>query len=158
MNDTQTTESPAASSTRQEDFDSTVTLTAAPEVVFDALTTPVGLAGWWAPVTGDCLAGGELTFTFGGTTAIMRVDEADRPSTVRWTTMVCEPLPDWVGSTLNFTISADGSGGSVLHFRHAGLRVLECFDMCSNAWTGYLRSLADYVESGTGTPFGSAAK
>lgn len=158
MIDTETETSPVAASTPNADFDSTVLLNARPEVIFDALTTPAGLACWWAPVSGDGLAGGELTFTFGGTKAIMRVDEADSPSTVQWTTTVCEPLPDWVGTSLAFHITPNGSGGSRLHFRHAGLQMLECFDMCSNAWTGYLRSLADYVESGTGTPFGSAAK
>jgi hypothetical protein len=65
---------PAASTTPPEDFDSTVTLNAAPEVVLDALTTRVGLASWWAPVIGDGLAGGELALR-SGPDAVLRALE-----------------------------------------------------------------------------------
>ena len=40
-----------------QDYQSRVTLTASPDVVFEALTTTEGLAAWWTPVTGDGLTG-----------------------------------------------------------------------------------------------------
>jgi len=62
-----------------QDYESRLTLTASTDAVFDALTTIEGLAGWWAPVTGDGLTGGELTFKFDpAAPVVMRVDAADR--------------------------------------------------------------------------------
>ena len=102
-------------------------------------------------------AGGEITLDFGGQTRI-RVDEADRPARVRWTVLVSEPLPDWAGTTITFDITPAADGGTVLHFTHHGLTPqLECFSMCSAAWTQYLASLADYADRDGGTAFGPAA-
>ena len=140
------------------DFESTVTFKSSPDAVYDALTTPSGLAGWWCPdVSGSGLEGGELTFRFGDTgQVVMRVDKAKQPSAVRWTTLASEPLPDWVGTTLSFDVSPENNGGSRLHFRHSGLTPqLECFDFCSTSWKGYLASLASYLYTGKGSPFGS---
>ena len=61
MNDHTTIESVEDS---DQDYQSRLTLTASADAVFDALTTTEGLAAWWTPVTGDGLAGGELTFSF----------------------------------------------------------------------------------------------
>ena len=47
--------------------------------------------------------------------------------------------------------------GSRLHFRHSGLTPqLERFDFCSTSWKGYPASLASYLYTGKGSPFGSA--
>jgi len=147
----------AAPGTLDADFEATMTFNSPPAAVFEALTTASGLASWWAPVSGSGLAGGELTFVFGGQPVVMRVDEAERPSVVRWTTVASEPLPDWVGTVISFDISPDQNGGSRLHFRHAGLTPrLECFTECRKGWEQYLPSLVGYVDSGHGNPFGSA--
>jgi hypothetical protein len=141
-----------------QDYTSQLTLAASAEVVFDALTTVEGLAGWWAPVTGNGLTGGELTFTFGpGAQAVMRVDAAERGVGVRWTPLSCV-LEDWVGTTVHFDISPAEAGGTELRFRHAGLAQLECFNECRTSWDHFIvASLAAYVETGTGHPNGSAA-
>lgn len=159
MTDTGRSPSQAASGTQEAGYESAVTLRSPAGAVFDALTTPSGLAGWWCSnVSGNGLAGGELTFLFDGAPLVMRVDEAERPSMVRWTTLVSEPLPDWVGTTVSFEISPDDDGGSRVRFRHAGLTPqLDCFDFCAHQWAGYLASLAGYVDSGQGCPFGTAS-
>jgi uncharacterized protein YndB with AHSA1/START domain len=148
----------AASGPQDLDYESAVTLRSPAGAVFDALTTPSGLAGWWCSVvSGTGLAGGELTFLFDGAPVVMRVEQAERPSVVRWTTLVSEPLPDWVGTTVSFEISRDDNGGTRVKFRHAGLTPrLDCFDFCAQQWAGYLASLAGYVDSGQGNPFGAA--
>ena len=142
-----------APTTLDADFAATLSFNAPAEAVFEALTTPAGLARWWTSwtsISGSGLAGGELTFVGGGDPLVLRVDEAERPSVVRWTP-TRSPLPDWVGTTITIAISPNESGGSRLHFRHAGLTPqLECFDLCSNHWGLYLARLVDYVDRGGG--------
>jgi len=142
-----------------QDYESRLTLTASADVVFDALTTIEGLAGWWTTsVTGDGRTGGELRFKFGpAAPVVMRVDAAERGAGVRWTN-VAGHLEDWVGTTLHFDIEAMPAGGTELRFRHAGLTPrLECFSDCKNAWDHVIPSLRAYVETGTGNPWMSAA-
>jgi uncharacterized protein YndB with AHSA1/START domain len=141
-----------------QDYRARVTLTASPDVVFEALTTTEGLTSWWTPVTGDGLTGGELTFSFGpAAEAVMRVDAAERGVGVRWTSLACI-VEDWVGTTVHFDIEATPAGGTELRFRHAGLTPrLECYSDCKSGWDHFIPSLRAYVETGTGNPNGSAA-
>jgi uncharacterized protein YndB with AHSA1/START domain len=141
-----------------QDYESQLTLAASADAVFDALTTTEGLAAWWTPVTGNGLAGGELTFDFGpNATAVMRVDAAERGVGVRWTSVSCIQ-EDWVGTTLHFDLAAAQEGGTELHFRHAGLTPrLECFADCKSGWDHFIPSLQAYVEAGVGNPNRSEA-
>jgi uncharacterized protein YndB with AHSA1/START domain len=141
-----------------QDYQSQLTLTASADAVFDALTTTEGLAGWWMPVTGDGLTGGELTFSFGpASQAVMRVDAAERGVGVRWTNLACV-MEDWVGTILHFDIEATPTGGTELRFCHAGLTPrLECYSDCQSGWDHFIPSLGAYVETGTGNPNGSEA-
>ncbi len=141
-------------STPDADFEATVSFASPADAVFDALTTPAGLTGWWMKASGSGLAGGELTFVYDGGSVVMRVDKTERPSVVRWTVLAAsEPFGDWEGTTINFDVSPNESGGSRLHFRHTGLTPrLECFDTCSIGWNHGLASLVNYVDSGKGSP------
>jgi uncharacterized protein YndB with AHSA1/START domain len=121
MTDNGFTPSSAASSTQDADFESTMTFKAPSDDVFEALTTPAGLTGWWTNVSGSGLEGGELTLVFGDDPLVMRVDTAERPSTVRWTALAFEPLPDWAGTSISFDVTPIETGGSRLHFRHTGM-------------------------------------
>jgi uncharacterized protein YndB with AHSA1/START domain len=142
-----------APTTPDADYAATLSFNAPAAAVFEALTTSSGIAHWWTSwtsISGSGLAGGELTLVGGGDPLVLRVDEAERPSAVRWTPL-SSPLPDWVGTTITFDISPNESGGSRLHFRHAGMTLqLECFDLCSNKWGLYLARLVDYVNRGEG--------
>jgi uncharacterized protein YndB with AHSA1/START domain len=142
--------------TKSGDYEAARSLKASPEAVFEALTTMSGLAGWWThQVSGSGVQGGELTFRFEehGVQKVMRVDEAVAPSTVRWTVLSCTHT-EWVGTAIMFHVSPGEGGGSRLHFRHLGLTPeLDCFEACSPAWTHFMGSLVDYVESGHGEPY-----
>jgi uncharacterized protein YndB with AHSA1/START domain len=155
MNDHSTIESDEV---LDQDYRSTLTLDASADAVFDALTTTDGLAAWWASVTGDGRAGGELTFSFGpGAYAAMRVDAAQRGAGVRWTCTACH-FEDWVGTAVHFDIAALPAGGTELRFRHGGLTPrLECYDDCKSGWDHFIPSLRAYVETGVGNPNQSAA-
>jgi uncharacterized protein YndB with AHSA1/START domain len=136
-----------------DDYVTTRSFMASPATVFDALTTIPGLSGWWAPVTGSGATGGELAFSFYGTTKIIRVDTAEASSTVRWTILSDDMTPEWDGTTIAFDLLPAEGGGTQLHFVHRGLvPQLECFDKCSAGWAYYLGSLVDYVDAGHGTP------
>ena len=148
---TMTTSDPT-SGTTTGDFQSTKTFTAAPDAVFEALTSIDALTGWWNPAAGGALAGDTLRFFMGTDEVVMRVVEADRPAHVRWSVLLCEPARDWEGTSITFDI-APAAGGSELQFRHHGLNpALECYDQCYAGWTHYLASLVDFVDKGEGHP------
>jgi uncharacterized protein YndB with AHSA1/START domain len=133
------------------DFVSTYQFKSPVDTVFAALTDPSRLSRWWTKASGSGMQGGEVTFLFGDEKLIVRVEKANR-SIVLWTPLICTPLPDWVGTTIIFTLSQTQNGGSQLDFRHAGLAQLECFDSCREGWEQYLPSLVDYVDTGKGSP------
>jgi uncharacterized protein YndB with AHSA1/START domain len=139
------------------DYETTIRVDTSPDAVFDALTTTAGLAAWWNPATGSGEAGGDLRFVMNAPEPlVIHVDEATRPTSVRWTVTDCPFLPDWEGTQPTFTIRAVDDGTSELHFRHRGLHdALECIDMCSRSWDHYMTSLRDQLEAGRGSPYGS---
>ncbi len=135
-----------------DDFRSTMTFAAAPDAVFSALTDIDALTGWWTPAGGSAGAGDRLHFLMGYQQVVIQVDEADRPSRVRWSVLDCEPAPDWVGTSITFDLEPIGAG-TELRFHHHGLNPrLECFETCRAGWTHYLASLVDYVDRGAGSP------
>jgi uncharacterized protein YndB with AHSA1/START domain len=136
------------------DYQKTIRVHGDPEKLFDALTSVDGLAGWWVPVTGSGVAGGELRFIMSSPDPlVIHVDEATRPAAVRWTVTECSFLTDWIGTRPVFTITPAEDGGCELHFRHHGLTPdLDCIEMCTKGWDHYLASLRDYVEVGRGNP------
>ena len=138
--------------TTTDDFRSTQTFAAAPDAVFSALTDIDALTGWWTPAGGGADAGETLLFLMGTQEVVMRVEEADRPSRVRWSVLVCEAAPDWVGTSITFDLEP-GDAGTELRFHHHGLNPgLECFETCQAGWTHFLASLVDYVDRGAGSP------
>jgi uncharacterized protein YndB with AHSA1/START domain len=141
------------------DYETDIRVHASPDAVFDAITTVGGLAAWWNPATGSGEAGGELRFVMGAPEPlVIRVDQATRPTCVRWTVIDCPFLTDWVGTTPTFTITPIDDDTTALHFRHHGLsEQLECFEMCTRSWTHYIAtSLRRHVEAGAGSPYMSA--
>ncbi|MGI9149108.1 MAG: SRPBCC family protein, partial [Chloroflexota bacterium] len=141
------------------DYQTTIRIKASPDAIFDALTTVTGLAAWWNPATGSGESGGELRFVMNAPEPlVIYVDEATRPTSVRWTVTDCPFLPDWIGTRPTFTITPVDGNVSELHFHHQGLsQELECIDMCTRSWNHYMTSLRDSLEVGHGSPYGSPA-
>jgi uncharacterized protein YndB with AHSA1/START domain len=138
--------------TTDQDFRSTKTFAAGPDAVFSALTDVDALTAWWTPAGGGAGAGQTLRFLMGDREVVMQVEEAERPTRVRWDVHVCEAAPDWVGTTITFDLTP-AREGTELQFHHHGLNPeLECFDMCQAGWTRHLASLVDYVDRGAGRP------
>jgi uncharacterized protein YndB with AHSA1/START domain len=142
--------------TTTTDYRTSVRINAPADVVFDAITTTDALAGWWSPVTGSGLTNGELRFPMVADhpPLLIRVDEATRATTVRWTVVECTFMTDWVGTEPTFTITPVGDGSCKLTFEHRGLtEALDCKDMCSRSWDHFIRtSLHELAEGGVGAP------
>ena len=138
------------------DYRTTVRVTAPADVVFDAITTTDALAAWWSPVTGSGLTGGDLRFPMvaGQPPLLIHVDEASRPTVVRWTVVECTFMQDWEQTRPTFTITAIDGASCELTFEHVGLNDdLECKDMCSRSWDHFVRaSLRELAEGGPGAP------
>jgi len=64
-----------------------------------------------------------------------------------------ENKSEWTGTKIIFEISQKNNKTEV-RFTHEGLvPQYECFDSCSNAWTGYIQgSLQDLINTGKGHP------
>lgn len=60
---------------------------------------------------------------------------------------------EWTGTRVVFEIS-EKDDGAVVHFTHVGLVPhYECYDVCSNAWLGYIGgSLQKLINTGQGQP------
>jgi len=98
---------------QDQDFQTTLDLTASPETVFEALATTSGVSSWWAPATGRASTGGDLEFMFGDHLVRFGVTDADRPTRVRWSTVDCDVMPEWVGTTIAFDLSSDPETSSL---------------------------------------------
>ena len=138
------------------DYRTTVRINAPADVVFDAITTTDKLSAWWSSVTGSGLTGGELRFPMVADQPplLIRVDEAIRPTSVRWTVAECTFMEDWVGTQPTFTVVPIDGDSCELTFEHRGLTDdLECKDMCSRSWNHFVRtSLRELAEGGPGAP------
>ena len=148
-------------------FQQRLSIAAAPNTVYAALTTAAGLRGWWST---DCDAdtanqpGSTLQFRFGPHYKHLRVEKLATNSEVHWRCTVAHIAIDaftrhdeWVGTELAFRLTPTADGGTQLDFEHIGLEpTLECYDLCSNGWQHCLGSLRQYAETGQGEPHNGA--
>lgn len=122
---------------------------AAPQQVYDALTTVDGLAAWWTDDTEE--HDGVLRFRFppvGGFD--MQVVQARPAERVTW--RVVDGPEEWIGTTIDWKLHRDGDYTIVL-FEHLGWKEpVEFMYHCSTKWASYLLSLKSLVETGQGAP------
>jgi uncharacterized protein YndB with AHSA1/START domain len=126
--------------------------TAAPETVYDALTTLDGLAAWWTTdTTGDGAVGGTIQFRFGDTGGFdMKVLDQRPNAWVEWE--VTDGPAEWIGTRVSFDLKREDDYTIVL-FKHEGWREpVEFMHHCSTKWATFLMSLKQFVETGAGAP------
>jgi uncharacterized protein YndB with AHSA1/START domain len=142
--------------TTSTDYRISVRVDAPADAVFDAVTTTGGLTAWWSHATGSGTTGGDLQFPMVADQPplAVHVDEATRPTTVRWTVTECTFMADWVGTRPTFTITPVDDGSCDLTFEHRGLDDgLECKEMCGRSWDHFVgTSLRELAEGGPGAP------
>ena len=122
-----------------------------PDDVYEALTTPEGLSGWWTTNTkGEGTVGGVLEFRFGAGGFDMHVIELDPGKRVLWE--VADGPEEWIGTKISWELKQEDDYTVVL-FKHQGWKEpVEFMHHCSTKWGVFLLSLKSLVETGTGAP------
>jgi uncharacterized protein YndB with AHSA1/START domain len=134
-------------------IDHEIKISAAPELVYDALTTLNGVKGWHKPTaTGSGALGSEWVFSF-----------ADHPE-FNWEIVALHPQSkvvwkctrgpgDSVGTTATFTLINTDDNRTVVEHVHAGWPGTHGnFRKCNTTWGVLLHHLRDYVETGDAAP------
>jgi uncharacterized protein YndB with AHSA1/START domain len=124
-----------------------IPISASPDKVYAALSTPAGLRGWWtADVRADEKVGGKAEFGFEKRAMVFRMNikKLDLDRQVVWS---CHgDHPEWDGTTLTWNISG-GDGTTVLRFTHSGWKSDSDFcATCNSSWGELMYRLKDYVE------------
>lgn len=129
-----------------------------PQEVFDAIND---VRGWWSQeVVGVTdRVGAEFDYHFRDVhRCTMRVTELVPGRRVAWLVVdnyfdFVDDQEEWKGTRIVFDIAATADGAEV-RFTHVGLAPqLECYDVCSNAWAGYVDgSLRSLITTGQGQP------
>ncbi len=131
-----------------------VETTATANEVFDAITTPEGLAGFWtSDVDAQPGMGGELRLGFAEAPAdlSMIVTAFESPRRVEWE---CPgPWPSWAGTRVEWSIT-EGRQTAVLFAHRGWAETTEDGELGSvaMAWARILLALVSYAETGEPAP------
>jgi hypothetical protein len=143
---------------REQNYTSTFTVDRTPQEAFAAITN---VRGWWSEeiegVTDQ--VGGEFDHHFKDVHRCrIRVTELVPGRKVAWRVLdnyfnFISDQAEWKDTEVVFEIS-ETDGGAEVRFTHVGLvPQYECYDVCSNAWSGYLDgSLRNLINTGKGQP------
>jgi uncharacterized protein YndB with AHSA1/START domain len=131
-----------------------ITIAAAPQRVFKALTQPNEIGGWWTNDLNAAPEAGTLAeFRFGewGDFVLrFEVAELDRDEKVHWISR--RGPPHWAGTSVTWHLTPVQNGTRVV-FTHDGFaQADEVFEQTRGNWDYFLDSLKSYVETGKGTP------
>jgi len=132
--------------------------------VYNALTTQVGIRGWWTECcvinpTEKSLA--VFAFPYGNFFAVMKILTLKKNKLVEWKCTECQhdaksgfrDLHDWVGTKISFQLKARGPRETQLIFTHHKLGTLECHGACASIWAYFLgQSLRQMLRTGRGMP------
>jgi len=142
----------------QQNFTSVFSVERTPQEAFEAI---VDVRGWWSQeiegVTDQ--VGGEFDYHYQDVHRCrVRVTELVPGRKVAWHILdnyfnFIDDQAEWKDTEVVFEISEKDEGAEV-RFTHVGLvPQYECYDVCSNAWGGYIGgSLRNLINTGTGQP------
>jgi hypothetical protein len=140
------------------DYTTTVTIAQNPSEVYAAI---LNARSWWNDaIDGPTeTVGDEFGFEVEGLHRVrMRVTRLIPAAFVEWVVTdnhfsFVEDQTEWVGDRIVFDLD-EVPEGTRLTFTQHGLRPeLECYDVCSNAWSFFVRdSLRQLAEHGSGSP------
>jgi uncharacterized protein YndB with AHSA1/START domain len=128
-----------------------VVIKATPQIVYNALSTQDGLAGWWAKqTTAKPEVGFVNVFTFGKFRNEMKVTKLVPDKRVEWECI--NSIEEWIGTSISFDLE-EKDGKTILRFTHGGWKaVTDTFAGCTYDWARFMTSLRSLCETGTGTP------
>jgi len=133
-----------------------ITIAAAAETVYEAITTAEGIRAWWTvDVAMANREGGVAVFGFENHTVEfqMRIVQLTPPEIVRWA-CIEGSSPDWIGTTQEFVIEPQPDGEVLVKFRHGGWKSGgdHCY-YCNTTWGHLLVCLKEYCERGVKNPY-----
>ena len=129
-----------------------LTIEAAPQRVWGAITEPDEIVQWWAyearvkPEVGFLA---EFRFRQGAFVMQFEVAELVQDEKVHW---ISKNPPQWAGTSVTWQLTPVRNGTKLV-FTHDGLaQVDEGYERAHGAWVYFLASLKSYLETGKGTP------
>ncbi|NUR28191.1 MAG: SRPBCC domain-containing protein, partial [Catenulispora sp.] len=141
------------------DYTTSFTVDQTADEVFNAVTN---VRGWWSEeVDGPTEhAGDEFHYHYRDIhRCTMRLTDVQPGRKVVWRVLdnyfnFVTDEAEWKGTDVIFDITPAAGGRTTLTFTHHGLvPEYECYDVCSNAWAGYIGgSLRSLIETGEGRP------
>ncbi|HLO37745.1 MAG TPA: hypothetical protein VK173_04610 [Lacibacter sp.] len=141
-----------------QDYNTNITVDKTVEETFNAINN---ICGWWSTDFEGSSGQQDDVFTvrFGDTFITMKVIELIPYSKIVWKVVdswkhwMKSNNTEWIGTSLIFEI-AEGEDKTSVQFTHIGLvPVLDCFEVCTEAWSGYItNSLRNLINTGKGQP------
>lgn len=126
---------------------------ASPERVYEVLTTPEGVRGWWTRQAElDAEVGGTGVFRFGQREKVMRIDRLEPGRRVSWTPTRSDAPGGWVGTTIDFDLEQDGEDTIVRFSQRGYAKADDGFAIVNTGWAWYLMGIKALVETGRGAP------
>ena len=130
-----------------------LTIEAAPQRVWGAITQQDEIVRWWAyeaRVTPEVGSLGEFRFRPPAGVIQFEVAELDEGSKVHWISR--QGPPQWAGTSVTWQLTPIHNG-TMLVFTHEGFtQVDEAYAQTRGNWAYFLDSLKSYLETGKGTP------
>ncbi|HMB91307.1 MAG TPA: SRPBCC domain-containing protein [Rhodothermales bacterium] len=127
---------------------------APPQQVFEAITSPAGLATWWTTenTAGDPVPGTTYELGFGPSYHWQAdVRKSVPASEIEWE--FTEADEEWRGTRVGFRL-VPGADRTQVHFYHTGWpEATTSYRNSSFCWAMYLRLLKRYVEHGEVVPY-----
>lgn len=140
------------------DFTTTTVIDAPLAQVYDAVLDP---RSWWNSSIAERPKGVGDEFGFEVAdlhSTRMRITDTEPGRRVEWLVVdnvfgfVDDPT-EWIGHRLSFDLEPQGSATKLTFTQHGLVAELECYDVCSKAWTFFVgESLRSLVETGRGAP------
>ena len=130
-----------------------LTIAAAPQRVWSALTKPDEIVRWWsdeARVQPEVGSLAEFRFRPPAGALQFEVAELDEGSKRHW--IARQGPPQWAGTSVTWQLTPVPNGTRVV-FTHEGFaQVDEAYERTRGNWDYFLTSLSSYLETGKGTP------
>jgi uncharacterized protein YndB with AHSA1/START domain len=129
-----------------------VAIKATPEIIYKALTTQEGLAGWW---TNNTIAKPELEFinifVFGKFRNEMKVTKLIQNKKLEWECI--NSIEEWIGTQISFELE-ERNNHTLLRFTQRGWKEMtDTFAGCNYDWAVSIESLKALCEKGSGAPY-----
>ena len=134
-----------------------VTIAAAPDKVFKALTEQQGLEGWWTTrMVAEPKVGSAVMAFFGNSQLVINMVLRTLEPTCKVVWDIAERVAGWGGSQFTWDLTPVETGTKVLFgYRDFPASADGKLPGLTYTWAVNLTSLKDYVEKGKGNPKGN---